>query len=110
MENEVPMSQPPAPQAAPQYQEPVPPAYPDIEAMKAQARELAIQQVMASRTTPVAAPSPQQVPPKVIYVRRNLTVAELIVVFAIAWGIVAGIPFLWNSVANRLPQIEIKLK
>lgn len=124
MENEVPMSQPPVPPVEPQYQEPVPPVYPDIEALKAQARDLAVQQVLVSRAAAISAPSPQQppqptasfsqlpqqAPPKIIYLRRNLTVAELIVVFAIACGIVSGIPALWNFVASRLPQIEIKVK
>jgi hypothetical protein len=125
MENEVPMSQPPMTQAEPQYQEPTAPVYPDIEALKAQARDLAVQQVLvnraavisASASQPSAQPTPsfvqlqqQQTPPKVIYLRRNLTVAELIVVFAVACGVVSGIPALWNFAANRLPQIEIKVK
>lgn len=111
MENEVPMSQPPMPLPEQQQQEGPSPGYPDIEAMKAQARELAIQQVLASR---VAVQVPPQQPvlaqPKIIYLRRNLTVAELIVVFAIACGLVYGIPSLWKFTADRIPQIEIKVK
>lgn len=132
MENEVPMSQPPLPQPELDTPEVAPPAYPDIEAMKAKARELAIQQFLASKgataQVPPPAPQPQQppqpipvarevqrefpqpVPPKIIYLRRNLTVAELIVVFAISCGLVWGIPTLWQFGASKLPQIEIKVK
>jgi hypothetical protein len=42
--------------------------------------------------------------------RRNLTVAELIVVFAISCGIVYGIPNAIKFVADKLPQIEVKVK
>jgi hypothetical protein len=110
MENEVPMSQPPLPQPEQMVQNPVPPAYPDVEAMKAQARELAIQQILASRGAASPQPVPQPLEPRVIYVRRNLTVAELIVVFAIACGLVIGVPNAWNFASSRLPQIEVKVK
>lgn len=123
MENEVPISQPPIPQPDVAQQEAAPPGYPDIEAMKAKARELAIQQFLASKGMPaqppiqtmeqVVAPSrplPQPTPPKIIYLRRNLTVAELIVVFAISCGIVYGVPNLVKFAAERLPQVEIKVK
>lgn len=119
MENEVLTSQPPIPQPNMEQQEMVPPAYPDVEAMKAKARELAIQQFLVSKGMPaqppeqLVAPSrplPQPTPPKIIYLRRNLTVAELIVVFAISCGIVYGVPSLVKFTADRLPQIEIKMK
>lgn len=110
MENEIPMSQPPIPQAEPQRPEVPAPSPIDIEAMKAQAREMAIQQFLASK----AAGVPQQIQapsaPRIIYLRRNLTVAELIVVFAISCGLVWGIPTLWQFGASKLPQIEIKVK
>lgn len=110
MENQVPMSQAPTPQSEQQGQ--VPPAPPsfDVEAMKAQARELAIQQMLASKAVAPAPSNQTPLEPKIIYLRRNLTVAELIVVFAIACGIVWGIPNLWQFAANRLPQIEVKVK
>lgn len=123
MENEVPLSQPPIPQPDAAQQAPVPFGYPDVEAMKAKARELAIQQFLASKGMPTQAPVqspeqlvapsrplPQPTPPKVIYLRRNLTVAELIVVFAVSCGIVYGVPSLVKFAADRLPQIEIKVK
>lgn len=113
MENEIPTSQPPFPQPGPQTQEDSFNPYPDIESMKAQARELALKQVLASRVAavtndPQTAPQPQA--PQIIYLRRNLTVAELIVVFAIACGLVYGVPNLIKIAADRLPQIEIKVK
>lgn len=120
MENQVPMSQPPLAQPPVQQeslaQEVAVPTMPDIEAMKAQAREMAIQQFLATRAamppqpTQTAPTGPQPLEPRVIYVRRNLTVAELIVVFAIACGLVIGIPNAWNFASSRLPQIEVKVK
>ena len=97
-----------------------------LELLKARAREEAIrmtilQQQMArpvQEDRPIAQPGvpasqkieipPSQ--PQVIYVRRNLTVAELIVVFAIACGIVTGVQASWNFVSNSLPRIEIKAR
>lgn len=84
--------------------------------MKAQAMEIAIQQATARQgiQVPVQAP-PSIVPtppvaPNVVYVRRNLTIAELILIFAIACGLVTGVQFAWNFAANVLPKIEIKVK
>lgn len=45
--------------------------------------------------------------PKIQYIRRNLTVAEIVVVFALSCGLVFGIQNLWNFATN-LPKIEIK--
>ena len=71
MEEQVPPSQPPInPQITPEQ----------LEQMKARARELAIQQTLAQKA-PISPPQPQ-----VIYVRRNLTIAEIIVILAfILW-------------------------
>lgn len=97
-----------------------------LEQLKARAREEAIrmtilQQQMA-RPEPAVQPIAQpevpasqriQIPtpqPQFVYVRRNLTVAELIVVFAIACGIVTGVQATWNFVSNSLPRIEIKAR
>jgi len=46
-------------------------------------------------------------PGRVVYVRRNLTVAELIVVFLISCGLVLGVQGTWH-LANNLPRIEVK--
>lgn len=45
--------------------------------------------------------------PKIQYVRRNLTVAEIIVIFALSCGLVFGVQSLWGFATN-LPKIEIK--
>lgn len=73
--------------------------------LKARAKELAIQQTMAQMATARAAEQSQ-----VVYVKRNLTVAELLLVFLISCGIVTGIQYAWGVVTNVLPKIEIKVK
>jgi len=50
-----------------------------LEEMKARAREMAIQQAFAQQSVQ------QQQQPKIVYLRRNLTVAELLLVFLISW-------------------------
>jgi hypothetical protein len=95
MENQIPPSQLPIlPQITPEQ----------LEEMKARAREMAIQQTL---TQQAAAPQAQ---PQVIYVRRNLTVAELLLVFLISCGILYGIQWSWNMATNLLPRIEIKVR
>ena len=92
-ENQVSASTPP--QGLPTIENYITPE--NLEQLKAQARMQAMQ---AAR---VQVPSPG----RVIYVRRNLTVAELIVVFLISCGLVLGIQGTWHFV-NNLPRIEIK--
>ena len=72
-----------------------------LEQMKQIARQRAVQQVIGSPTTPQ-----QQ---RIVYVRRNLTVAEVIAVFIISCGIVFGVQFGWNFATNILPRIEVKV-
>ncbi len=72
-----------------------------LEEMKLIARQRAIEQITQQRQ------SIQQ--PEVVYVRRNLTVAEVIVVFIISCGLVFGIQASWNFATNVLPKIEIKV-
>jgi len=72
-----------------------------IEGMKRLAKEQAIQQVINQRN--------YQNQPKIVYVRRNLTIAELILIFIISSGLVFGIQVSWNYVNNYLPRIEIKM-
>lgn len=123
MEEQIPSSTPPQSAEQPQF-----PSVPQgitpemLEAMKARAREEAIRmtilQQQAAPQEEVEVPAaprpsvpvfrPQQ--PQVVYVRRNLTVAELIVVFAISCGIVVGIQGAWNFASNHLPRIEIKAR
>lgn len=106
MEDQVPSSTPPAPPSVPSFNEITPQA---LEAMKARARELAIQQVLSQPS--VATTAPTYAPPaKVVYVRRNLTVAELILILALSCGLVTGIQAGWNFVSNSLPRLEIRVK
>lgn len=74
--------------------------------MKARARELAFQQTIAQQ----AVPQFQRPQPQVVYVRRNLTVAELIVTLVLACGIVTGFQAGWHFAANYLPRLEVKVK
>lgn len=105
MEDQVPSSTPPAVSTPPQFNEITPDV---LAAMKARARELAIQQVLSQPQEP---PAPSYVPqPRVVYVRRNLTVAELILIFALSCGLVTGIQTAWNFASNALPRLEIRVK
>jgi len=104
-ENQVPASTPPqAPQVPEGYISPE-----LLEQLKAQARAQAIQATLnQSASVPVRpAPKPASTPDRVVYVRRNLTVAELIVVFLLSCGLVLGIQGTWQ-LANNLPRIEVK--
>ena len=79
MEEQVPPSQPPVnPQITPEQ----------LEQMKVRARNLAIQQTLA-QNAPISPPQP-----KVIYVRRNLTIAEIVVILALSCGLVTGVNLL----------------
>ena len=95
MEEQVPPSQPPInPQITPDQ----------LEQMKARARELAIQQTLAQKA-PISPPQPQ-----VIYVRRNLTLAEIVIILLLSCGLVTGVQFTWNVVNDFLPRLEINIK
>jgi hypothetical protein len=73
-----------------------------LEEMKALARQQAIQQTYAQQQR-----VEQQ--PEIVYVRRNLTVAEVIAVFIISCSLVFGVQLSWNFVTNVLPRIEVKV-
>ena len=72
-----------------------------LQQMKIMARQQALQQVIQQRQA-----EEQQ---KIVYVRRNITVAEVIIVFIISCGLVFGIQTGWNFATNVLPKIEIKV-
>ncbi len=75
---------------------------PDFRAMKEAALQQAINQVR---------PAPQPQPePRVVYVRRNLTIAELILVFALATAGVFGVQGIWTLATDVLPRLEIREK
>ena len=99
MEEQIPPSQPPI-QQMPEGQI----TLEQLAEMKARARDLAIQQAFAQQAAQA------QQAPKVVYLRRNLTVAELLIVLLISCGIVTGIQWSWNFVSNALPRIEIKVR
>jgi hypothetical protein len=94
MEEQIPPSQQPDfPQISPEQ----------LEEMKRIARERAMQKTLAEKA---ASQQPQQI----VYVRRNLTVAELALVVLLACGLVTGVQFSWNIATNVLPRIEIRMK
>lgn len=78
-----------------------------LEEMKAKARELAIQQAFGNQVPPSRSVEPQ---PQIVYVRRNLTVAELLLVLVVSCGIVFGIQSAGSFLLNAIPRIEVKLK
>jgi len=69
-------------------------------------------QPMPAQQTPVASSQPVVPPfqPKVVYVKRNLTIAEILVVLAISCGLVTGTQFIWSVGADVLSRIEIRDK
>jgi len=101
MEEQISASQPPM-QVPPQAEYQITPE--QLEAMKDRARQLAIQQTIAQQA------AVQQQQPRVIYVRRNLTVAEVLLVLLLSCGIVTGIQWSWSMLSNVLPRIEIKAR
>jgi len=100
---------PPPPQMRPQM---------NFQQMREKALQDAIAQVANGPAVPQQPfqPQPQIQPPipqpepKVVYVRRNLTLAELGVMFLISAGIVLGGQGLWNFTTDLLPRIEIRDK
>jgi hypothetical protein len=98
------------PPSQPAFQMPLEQITPDqLNELKARARELAVRQAMAERPVP---PQPiQQVQqPQIIYVRRNLTVAELLIVLLLSCGIVTGMQLIWRNVSQVIPSIEVRVK
>lgn len=94
-----------------------------LETLKQQAREQAIAQFFAQKQTEQQAQeapavvTPSRVPAtvpgqrqQVVYVRRNLTIAELLLILLVSCGIVTGIQAAWSFVSNNLPRIEVKVK
>ena len=94
----------------PPSQSPVnPPITPEqLEQMKARARELAIQQTLAQNAPTL--PPQGQLQPKVVYVRRNLTIAEIVLLLVVSCCLVTGVQFTWNVVNEFLPRLEIRVK
>ena len=107
----------------PEFQAPMKLSAEQIEMLKAVARERAIAQAAAEQPMqplqpqrlagpPPSAmpPQPQQQQPQIVYLRRNFTVAEILLVLFLSCGIVTGVQALWGLGSRMLPQIEIKVK
>jgi hypothetical protein len=104
MEDQVPPSQPAAPT-------PVQITPEQLAEMKTRARELAIQQAFAQQQAPQNQGFPvTATKPQVVYLRRNLTVAELILVLVMACGLVTAAQVAWDLASTTLPRIEVKIK
>jgi hypothetical protein len=76
-----------------------------LEMMKARAREAAVRTSLEQRGFPITATKPE-----VVYVRRNLTVAELILIMFLSCGLVTAVQVGWDFAVNTLPRIELKIK
>jgi hypothetical protein len=79
-----------------------------LEQFKARAREAAILQVYQQQQAQAVPPG--RAPEQVVYVKRPLTVAEILVLLFVSCGIVFGVQLTFNFVVNTLPRIEIKMK
>ena len=83
---------------------------PDFEVMRKEALQQAIQQVTQAPAPPAQMQQAVQEEPKIVYVRRNLTLAEILVIFVLASGIVLGVQGIWSFATDILPRIEIRDK
>ena len=94
-----------SPSQVPQQTGPIPGSITpeQLEFMKARAREAAIRTTMEQRQQ-------QMTPPQVVYIRRNFTIAELILVVLLSCGLVTAVQIGWNFATKTLPRIEIKIK
>ena len=94
-----------------------------LEQLKARAREAAIMQTYQQQKkveyqigeplppgTYVANSAINPLAPKVVYVKRSLTVAEIGLMLLLSCGFVFGIQLAVNFAVNTLPRIEIKMK
>ena len=93
-----------------------------LEAMKAYAREQAMRMSFQQQITPPQSPQapvvlpggymhmPEAPEPKIVYVRRNLTVAEILVIAVVSCLVVGGIQGIWGFASKHLPQIEVRVK
>ena len=48
--------------------------------------------------------------PRIVYIRRNLTVAEILLICVLSCTIVGGIQLAWGFASKHLPQIEVRVK
>lgn len=104
MEEQVPPSQP-GMQYPPQMEGQITPE--QLAELKARAREAALRQTFATQPS---VPGPVAQKPQIVYLRRNLTVAEVLLVLLLSCGIVTGIQWTWSTLSNIIPRIEVKVK
>ena len=122
MEGQIPASQPP------EFNERPPISPENLEALKEEARRRAIADAMQARrepqpqmqrplAQPPMPPQPQMqyqpapMPePRVVYVRRNMTIAEMGLTLLISVGILTGVQFAWNFTTDIFSRIEIREK
>ena len=103
MEDQIPASQ------VPQQSQGISPE--QLAEMKARAREQAIRMMQQQPPGPEGyLRAPEALEPRIVYVRRNLTVAEILVIAVISCTIVGGIQGVWGFASNYLPQIEVRVK
>ena len=119
MEEQIPVSQ------VPQQLQGISPE--QLAEMKARAREQAIRMSLQQQQppgtegylrapeAPVALPGgyvymPEVPEPQIVYVRRNLTVAEILVIAVVSCLVVGGIQGIWGFASKHLPQIEVRVK
>jgi len=102
----------PAPSFQPSPQAPMAPAENNsqwdpeqLERLRQQA-----QQLKQAREVLLSQQVPQVAPPQIVYLRRNLTVAEILLILLLSCGIVTGVQWTWGFVSNVLPRIEIKAR
>jgi len=100
------------PPSQPAYQAPLEPQITpeQLAEMKARAKELAVRQTVQqnlAQQTQMLQPVQQ---PRIVYVRRNLTVAELLLVLLLSCGIVTGIQLIWRGLSEVLPRVEVRVR
>jgi hypothetical protein len=114
MEEQIPASQ------MPQQPQGISPE--QLAEMKARAREQAIRMTMQQQPVPAPTPqapvtlpggyfmAPEPPEPKIVYMRRNMTVAEILVMVVLSCVVVGGIQGAWNFTSKYLPQVEVRVK
>ena len=53
---------------------------------------------------------PEAPEPQIVYVRRNLTVAEILAIAVVSCLVVGAIQGVWGFASKHLPQIEVRVK
>lgn len=119
MEDQVPSSTPPSRPVAGQTEAAAGATFPmpklnikQLEALRASIQQAPYPVTNAPLQAQPQPPQPTQQPaqPRVVYVRRNLTVAEILVLLALSCVLVTGVQFVGGKLFEFLPRVEIKVK